>query len=123
MVWSLLSIYSPAQFLENTGFLLNTGLTMNTFDEFADSLSPHPSKAQIILELGHSEGTFKRALHILQGDEGDIEYEFVHRKHSSWLHVLIPSNEMQDAVLRLSEAGFTQVRGISAQKHRFLDEH
>ena len=91
---------------------------MNTFDEFADSLSSHPVKARIIIELDQSEGIVKRALHFLQGDKGDIEYELVHKKHTCWLHVLIPSNEMQDAVLKLSEAGFTQVRGISAQNTR-----
>ena len=87
---------------------------MNAFDEFAESLSPHPSKARIILELDDSEGSVKRVLHILQSDVGAVEYEIFHKTHAIWLHILIPSQEMRDSVLKLSEAGFTRIRGISA---------
>lgn len=88
---------------------------MNDFKEFAQSLSPHPSKARILLELDQSEGIVKKVLNILQSDGGAVEYEIFQKENTIWLHVLIPSQEMQESVLRLTEAGYTRIRGVSAQ--------
>ena len=89
---------------------------MNTFDEFAESLSPHPSKAKILLEVANDDNVVRHALDTLK-DHGvePIEHEILSQEHTVRMQILLPSEYLQESVLMLSEAGFTQVRGISAQ--------
>jgi hypothetical protein len=93
-----------------------TGLNlMDNFEEFAQSMEPHPTKAQIMIALENSVDTVNTALALLENEGGKLEYKVHQKSQGIWLHVFISSLEMQDAVLKLSEAGFIRVRGLSAQ--------
>ena len=89
---------------------------MNAFDEFAQSLTPHPSKARIIVELVDCEASAEKALETLR-DQGihSVEYELFRKEHFVWIQILLPPEYIQESVLTLSEAGFTNIKGIGPQ--------
>jgi hypothetical protein len=85
-----------------------------TFDELAASLKPHPSKAQILIEIDHSGKTLEYALDVLEtAGLTSIERDVLLKGNSEWALIVLSSDDMRDAALRLSEAGFTKVKGIN----------
>ncbi len=88
---------------------------MHPFEEIWRSLKAHPSEAQILLKLDDEEGTFEEALEILQGKEGrQIKHEFISEGNFSFVLFYLPSDDMRGAVLRLTQAGFTRLKGMDS---------
>lgn len=90
---------------------------MDAFEQLWLSLKAHPSKAQILLELKDKEGTIEEALEILQGKGGrQIRFQFIDEENSSLALFYLPGNDMRWAVLRLTQAGFTRLKGMNARE-------
>jgi hypothetical protein len=87
---------------------------MHPFEEIWRSLKAHPSEAQILLQLDGEEGTFEKALEVLQ-DKGSrqIKYEFISEGSSSFVLFYLPGDDLRGAVLRLTQAGFTRLKGMN----------
>ena len=89
--------------------------TLDPFEEHARLLRPKPRHAQILLELDEGRETLEKALGVLKG-AGVEPFRFAPPQGQSPVRVLIElsSRDMREAVLRLSEAGFSKVKGINA---------
>ena len=97
-----------------------TGKESDKFDDLAESLEVHPSKSQILIEVGPEECTLKKALVILEDLNIDqVQYEVLEKGNPSCILLFLPNEDMREAVFRLTEAGFTKVKGVNHQpKHR-----
>jgi hypothetical protein len=89
---------------------------MDSFDEISRSLQAHPSKAQILLEVEDEENTLEKALRIFknQGIQS-TEYKVIIKGNPSFVHFYLSANDMRSAVLNLTEAGFTRMKGINSK--------
>ena len=101
---------------------------MDPFDEISQSLKAHPSKAQILLEVEEEEKTLKKALGILETNGvQQIEYEVIRKGNPSFVLFYLSTNDMRGAVLNLTEAGFTRLKGVDSkvtiQPQIHTDEH
>jgi len=86
---------------------------MDIFDEMSQSLQAHPSKAQILLEVEDEGNTLEKAVGILKGHEAQpIEYDVLRKGNPSFVLFYLSSNDMREAVLKLTEAGFTRLKGV-----------
>jgi hypothetical protein len=89
---------------------------MHPFEEIWRSLKTHPSKAQILLELDGEEGTFEKALEILQDKGGQqIKHKFISEGNSSFVLFYLPGDDLRGAVLRLTQAGFISLKGMDSR--------
>ncbi len=89
-----------------------------SFDRLSEKLVAHPSKSQILVEVASQGNTLERALHILEKvDMKPIHQEHIKRGGPECVLMLLPSEDMKEAVLKLTEAGFTKVKGINAESH------
>jgi len=80
------------------------------------SLQPHPSKAQILLEIEDEGKTLENALGILEANGVQlIEYDFIRKGDPSFVIFYLSTNDMREAVLKLTEAGFTSLKGINSK--------
>lgn len=90
---------------------------MDPIDEIFQLIQPHPSKAQILLEVKDERKTLDMALRILEANGFQpIDYDFIRKGNSSFVRFYISPNYMREAVLHLTEAGFTRMRGINTKQ-------
>lgn len=89
---------------------------MDPFDKICRSLQTHPSKAQILLEVEDEANTLEEALRILKTQGiNRIEYDYIRKGDPSLVLFYLPTNDMRGAVLCLTEAGFTRMKGINSK--------
>jgi hypothetical protein len=90
---------------------------VDLFDETSRSLQAHPSKAQILLEIEDEGSTLELALGILKANGvHPIEYDVIGKENPSLVLVYLSTNDMRDALLKLTEAGFARLKGVDAIK-------
>ena len=90
---------------------------MDPIDEIFRSLQPHPSKAQILLEVEDEEKTVEKALGILETNGVQpIEHDFIRKGNPSFVLFYLSTNDMREAVLKLTEAGFTRLKAVSSKE-------
>ena len=96
---------------------------MDTIEDFAHSLVPHPDRAQILLEAGSQEDSLDRIREVLSSMGIDVvHHEIIHKGDTELLLVHLSSGDMREAVLKITEAGFTRVKGVNAQHKRHTDQ-
>lgn len=86
------------------------------FEKVSGSLKPHPSKAKILIEI-NDENAFKTVLETLSkmGITG-VEHLVPWKGFPEWKLFHVNTNNVKEAILELSEAGFTRVKGINPGK-------
>ena len=90
---------------------------MDPIDEIFRSLEPHPSKAQILLEVKDGEKTLEKALAILETNGVQpVEYDFIRKGDPSFVRFYLSTNDMRGATLNLTEAGFTRLKAVSSKE-------
>ena len=90
---------------------------MDPIDEIFRSLQPHPSKAQILLEVEDKGRTLEKALGILEANRVQpIEHDFIRKGEPSFVLFYLSTNDMREAVLKLTEAGFTRLKAVSSKE-------
>jgi hypothetical protein len=90
---------------------------VDQFEEICKTLKPHPSKAQILLEIEDEGKTFEDALTILKANGAQpIEYDVLRKGNSSLVLFYLSPNDMRETVLRLTEAGFTRLKGVNSKE-------
>ena len=90
---------------------------MDPIDEIFRSLQPHPSKAQILLEIEDEGNTLESALRRLKAQGVHlIEYDIIRKGDPSFVLFYISTNDMREAVLKLTEAGFTRLKAVSSKE-------
>ena len=90
---------------------------MDPIDEIFRSLEPHPSKAQILLEVKDGEKTLEKALAILETNGVQpVEYDFIRKGDPSFVRFYLSTNDMRGAALNLTEAGFTRLKAVSSKE-------
>lgn len=90
---------------------------MDLFDEMSQSLQAHPTKAQILLEVEAKGKTLEAALGILNAHGiRQKEHEVISKGDPSLVLFHLSTNDMRDAILRLTEAGFMRLKGIASVK-------
>ena len=86
-----------------------------SFDTISEKLKPNLTKGQILLEFSSSNETLDKALAILYSlEQGPIDYTYLQKK-SPTIVLFYITYDVRKAVLNLTEAGFTKIKGISAQ--------
>jgi hypothetical protein len=90
------------------------------FDDLAESLEVHPSKSQILIEVRSEECTLEKALIILEDlNIHQVQYQVLGEGIPLCILLFLPNEDMREAVFKLTEAGFTSVKGVNPQpKHR-----
>jgi hypothetical protein len=88
--------------------------SLDPYKDFVETFEPHSTNAQIFFEIDDQKMTFGQALRVL----ASVGLETLHRRiirrgDRAWALILISSNDMREATLRLSEAGFRHVMGIN----------
>ena len=90
---------------------------MDPIDEIFRSLQPHPSKAQILLEVEDEGNTLESALRRLKAQGvHPIEYDIIRKGDASFVLFYLSTNDMRGAALNLTEAGFTSLKGINSKE-------
>jgi len=90
---------------------------MDSMDEIFSSLQPHPSKAQIIMEVEDERKILDTALRILEANSiQPIEYDFIKKGDPSVVRFYLSPYDIREAILHLTEAGFTRMKGINSKK-------
>jgi len=90
---------------------------VDQFDEISRALEAHPLKAQILLEVEDQGNTLEEVLGILEAREiGPIEYEVLLQGKPSLVLFYLSTNDMREAVLVLTEAGFAKLKGINSKE-------
>jgi len=90
---------------------------VDPIDEIFRSLQPHPSKAQILLEVEDEGKTLEKALGILETNGIQlIGYDFIRKGDPSFVRFYLSTNDMRAATLNLTEAGFTRLKGVSSKE-------
>jgi len=97
-----------------------TGKEYDQFDDLAESLEVHPSKSQILIEIGSEECTLEKALVILEDlNIHQVQHEVLQKGNPSCILFFLSNEDMREAVFKLTEAGFSRVKGVNPQsKHR-----
>lgn len=87
---------------------------MDAFETISQTLKAHPTKAQVLLEVRPEGERLEKAVAILQ-DLGmpSVECRVVPKKNRSYIVIFLWPDLMAEAVLKLSEAGFTRLKGLS----------
>jgi len=89
---------------------------VDPIEEISQTLKPHPSKAQILLEVEDEEKTLEKALGILETNGIQlIEYDFIRKGDPSFVRFYLSTNDMRGAALNLTEAGFTRLKAVSSK--------
>ena len=90
---------------------------MDSFDEISQSLKPHPSRAQILMELEAEGKTLEKALGILKAiGVQPIHYDILRKGNPSCVLFYLSTKDMREAVLKLTEAGFTRLKGVNQKR-------
>ncbi len=96
---------------------------MEIYEDLFESFEPHPSNAQIFFEIDENQMTPKEAQSILES----VGLKMLHcrvlrKKEKDWALILISSNDMREATLKLTEAGFKKVLGINPKPNTMCTE-
>lgn len=76
----------------------------------------HPYKSQILIEAGPGERTLEKALAILEElNIHQVQYQILEEGAPPCILLLFSDKDMREAAFRLTEAGFTRVKGINPQ--------
>ncbi len=96
------------------------GKGCDQFDDLAEALEVHPSKSQILIEVRPEECTLEKALIILENlNIYQVQHQVLQQGNTSCILLFLPNEDMREAVFRLTEAGFTRVKGVNPKpKHR-----
>ena len=90
--------------------------SLSSFDEFAASLEPQPSHAQVLVEISTGSNALDRALDVLKSAGfSHLRYEILREELPQWVLIVLASRDMRSAVLKLIEAGFYHIKGINAK--------
>jgi len=90
---------------------------VDPIDEIFQSLKPHPSKAQILLQVEDEGRTLEKALGILKTNGvHSIEYDVLRKGDPSFVLFYLSANDMRGATLNLTEAGFTRLKAVSSKE-------
>ena len=90
---------------------------MDPLEEISQTLKPHPSKAQILLEVEDEGKTLEKALGILEANRVQpIEYDVIRKGDPSFVILYLSTNDMRGATLNLTEAGFTRLKAVSSKE-------
>ena len=89
---------------------------MDIFEEFAQRLKVHSLKAQILLEVYDPQAPIEKPLTILNGlGINWAEYRILHKLNPTLILIFLSSEDLQEAVKGLIEAGFTKLKGLNSQ--------
>jgi hypothetical protein len=84
------------------------------YKDLVESFDPHPTNAQIFFEIDENQITLEQAQSILESvGVKTLHCRIIEKDDRDWALILISSNDMREATLKLSEAGFTRVLGIN----------
>lgn len=90
---------------------------MDLFEEFAQRLTVHPQKAQILLALPDHQSAVERALTVLSSQKITCEEsKLLNKANPAIILIFLPSEDLSEAVKALSEAGFTRLKGLDSQR-------
>jgi len=81
----------------------------------ADAINPDKARAQIILEIEAKGKALEMALSVLRS-LGSVEF-FMIRDTAPFIILFYVSSDVREAVVKLTEAGFTKIKGISPLKN------
>lgn len=92
--------------------------TKDPFDCLSETMVAHPSGSQILVEV-HSDGnTLEKALNVLEeAGMTPLQHQEVRSGEPACILMLLPNEDMKEAVLKLWEAGFSKVKGINAKSY------
>jgi hypothetical protein len=89
---------------------------LDLFEEFAQRLKVHPQKAQVLLALPDQQVGIERALSVLSIHKINWdEYKILKKINPTIILIFLISEDLSEAVKRLSEAGFTKLKGLNSQ--------
>jgi hypothetical protein len=84
------------------------------FDDLAKSLKAHSSKSQILMEVRTEGYTLKKALATFEALNIDpVQHQVLLKGDPSCILLFLSNEDVREAVFRLTEAGFTRVKGIN----------
>jgi hypothetical protein len=84
------------------------------FDDLAKSLKSHPSKSQILIEVGTGGYTLEKALAAMKDlNINPVQHQILLEGDPSCILFFLSNEDVREAVFRLTEAGFTRVKGIN----------
>jgi hypothetical protein len=90
---------------------------LDLFEEFAQGLTVHPQKAQILLALPDQQSAVERALTVLSIQKITWEESKVLNKaNPTIILIFLSSEDLSEAVKALSEAGFTRLKGLDSPR-------
>ena len=96
-----------------------TKLPEDIFDKFARLLNIHSSKAQIFIEVKDSVDDLCKVREILEEfSKDDPEFHMSRIEYRHWILLLIPIKNMQEIVLKLTQAGFDKINKGHLRKER-----
>ncbi len=88
---------------------------MDLFEEISRSLRPHPSGAQILLEIEDERNNLEQAIRILSGNGGQpIKYDFMRKEEPVIVLFYLQTEVISESVLKLTEAGFNKIMAINS---------
>lgn len=88
---------------------------METIDHIFQSIKPLTSYAQIIIELEPGNPAVEQIQEVLGATCVELkEYPALQERDSTFLKILMPARELQQAILLLTEAGFSKIMGLDA---------
>ena len=86
---------------------------MLSFQSVAEEIKPHPTKAQILLELDAANETLETALSALKTLQTDpVDYYYI-RKEAPALVLFYTNADVREATIILAETGFRKIKGIN----------
>lgn len=87
------------------------------FDHLAESLTVHPSKSQILIEVNSERNTLQEALAILRDlNMHQVQHKILQKGDPACILLFLTNEDMREAAYKLSEAGFTKVKGVNPQR-------
>jgi len=93
-----------------------------SFDELSSCLTPHPSKAQILIETCPTGTTLEGALAVLRASGiCEVEHQVLREGDPSWIRLRLSSDDFRKAILSLTEAGFVKLKGIHPEAKRSIN--
>jgi len=87
---------------------------VDQFYDLAQPLKTHPSKAQILLEVNSEADGLEEVLTVLRDIcIQPVEHQILRKDGPTCIILYLSVGDMGQAVLRLTETGFTRLKGIN----------
>jgi hypothetical protein len=94
--------------------MIQPGITLDEFSKYAATLKPHPLKATIFIEADKDVGGMEKIYSVLNtAGFIPIETKVILEESPNWILIFLSSDDMREATLKLSEAGFVKVVGMN----------